>query len=241
MVKKLIIYSIPKCGTHFLSQIVALLINRNCNIYDKDELYKYVTHFTNISQINRPFFATHPCYLAYDKIKLLPHKKIFIVRDPLDKTISRYFYRVYYRANRQKLAIINKNLNGDIFRYCLKHLKTYCKEIVTHMKMSKRIPGSVLFDYGTVLEDKKKFIRIIAEMLEVPITDELVDFIYDKTDIKKCSEYESKFRSFNVGAVQNGLFFRQGGSKNYEKYLTIQQIERLKREIPQYLHNIYKF
>ncbi len=71
-------------------------------------------------------------------------------------------------------------------------------------------------------------------MLEVPITDELVDFISDKTDIKKCSEYESKFRSFNVGAVQNGLFFRQGGSKNYEKYLTIQQIERLKREIPQY-------
>ena len=240
MVNKLIIYSIPKCGTHFLSQIVALLLNRNCNIYDKDKLYKYVTHFTNISQINRPFFATHPCYLSYNKIRHLPHKKIFIVRNPLDKTISRYFYKIYYRASNQKLRIINKNLNADIFKYCLKNLKTYCNEIIIHMKMSKKINCSILFDYGTILDDKKKFIKIIAEMLEIPTTDELVDFIYDKTDIKKCSKYESKHRSFNVGKIQNGLFFRQGGSKNYEKYLLPHQIERLKREIPQYLHNIYK-
>jgi len=246
MDKKLIIYSIPKCGTHFLSQIVALLIDRNCNIYDKDELYKYVAHLTkkNLSQtINRPFFATHPKpnYLPYDKIRPLPHKKIFMVRNPLDKTISRYFYRIYYRADPQKLAMINKNLNEHIFKYCLENLKTYCNEIVTHMDMSKEIPGSVLFDYGTVFDNKKKYIRIMAEMLEIPITDELVDFIYEKTDIKKCSEYESKFRSFNVGAIQNGLFFRQGGSRNYEKYLTPQEIERLKIEIPQYLHGIYKF
>ena len=203
MEKKLIIYSIPKCGTHFLSQIVALLINRNCNIYDKDELYKRVTHvkLTNITQIDRPFFATHPNYLPYDKIRPLPHKKIFIVRNPLDKTVSRYFYRVYYRANPQELAMINKNLNADIFRYCLRNLEKYCAEIVTHMEMSKKIPDSVLFDYGVVFDDKKKFIRIIAEMLKIPVTDEWVDFIYEKTDIKKCSEYESKFRSFKVGAA----------------------------------------
>lgn len=241
MVKRCIIYSIPKCGTHFLSQIIALLVNPNCNIYDKDELYKYVIHFTNIQQINRPFFATHPCYLSYEYIKKLPHKKIFIIRNPLDKLISSYFYRVYYRANRIKLMEINKNLNKSIYQYCLKNLKKFCSEIIVHMKMSKSINNSVLFDYTTVLADKKKFIKIIADMIEIPVTDVSIEMICEKTDIKKCSDYEKENNSFKVGAIQNGLFFRQGGTKNYEKYLYPNQIAQLKKQIPQYLHNFYQF
>ena len=117
MANKLIIYSIPKCGTHFLSKIVALLLDPNCNIYNKNELYRHVVHyrkahFNEMSEINSPFFNTHPGYLSYDK-----------------------------------------------------------------------------------------------------------------TDIKKCSEYESEHRSFNVGAIQNGLFFRQGGNKNYENICRLNKLK----------------
>ena len=109
------------------------------------------------------------------------------------------------------------------------------------MKMSKSINNSVLFDYTTVLADKKKFIKIIADMIEIPVTDDSIEMICEKTDIKKCSDYEKENNSFKVGAVQNGLFFRQGGTKNYEKYLYPNQIEQLKKHIPQYLHNFYQF
>ena len=244
MPNNLIIYSVPKSGTHFLSQIVALLLDPDCNIYEKFELYKHVAHctrrdFNDNSQLNRPYFNTHPGYLSYDSIKSYPHTKIFVVRNPLDKIVSSYFYRIYYRADPERLSSIKANLNKHMFDYCLGKIEVFSHQVMTHIEMSKVIENAELFDYGTVFEDKRLYIRRIAELMAVPVNDDLVEYIYNKTDIKKCSEYESRHRSFNVGAIQNGLFFRQGGTNNYKKYLHASQIDKLKNLIPQYLRNFY--
>jgi hypothetical protein len=240
MVNNVLIYSLQKCGTHFISQILALILNRNCNIYDKKLLYNTVPLVENSRNINRRYFSTHPCYVKYSLVNLLPHKKIFMIRNPLDKLISEYFYEIYYRINKRQLIAVNRNLNRNIFEYCLKRIVKVCNDISIHIDYSKRIPNSILFDYNKIQENKKFFIKIIArDLVGVEITDEDVDFICDKTDIKKCSEYESKHRSFKVGRIQNGLFFRKGENKNYTKYLTQEQINLLKKYIPQILIKLY--
>jgi hypothetical protein len=156
MVNKLIVYSIPKCGTHFVSQIIALLLNKNCNIYNKKELYKYVPHLTNTLNMSLPFFSTHPCYVNYKTINVLPNKKIFIVRSPLDKMISEYFFYVYYRTNKTKLNKINRNLNKHIFQYCVNHVKKVNSEIINYIEYSKRTNNSILFDYNKLFKNSNK-------------------------------------------------------------------------------------
>ena len=44
-------------------------------------------------------------------------------------------------------------------------------------------------------------------------------FISSYISVKIAADYEKENNSFKVGAIQNGLFFRQGGTKNYEKRL----------------------
>jgi len=240
MVNNILIYSLQKCGTHFMSQIIALIINKDCNIYNKDELYRTVPLITNIVSVNKRYFSTHPCYVSYMNIAKLSHMKIFMIRHPLDKLISEYFYEIYYRIGRNELMIVNRNPNRYIYEYCVKHINKVCREICTHIEYSKRIHNSVLFDYNKILNNKKTFIKLIArDLVDVDLSDEDIDYIVDKTDIKKCSDYEDKHNSFKVGKIQNGLFFRKGENENYKRYLTEGQIDKLKKYIPQVLIKLY--
>ena len=91
-----------------------------------------------------------------------------------------------------------------------------------------------------ILNNKRIFVKLIAQdIIGLELCDEDIDDIVDKTDIKKCSDYESKHRSFQVGKVQNGLFFRKGENNNYKRYLTEKQIENLKKYIPPVLIKLY--
>ena len=235
-----LIYSLQKCGTHFISQIIALIINKKCNISDKNELYNIVPLITNIVQSNKPYFSTHPCYVNYVNIAKLPHIKIFIIRNPLDKLISEYFYEIYYRINKDELMIVNKNMNIHIYNYCIKHINKVCNEICNHINYSKIITNSILFDYNKIQNNKKTFINIIAKnLMNIDLSDEDINYINDMTNIEKCAEYESKHNSFKIGKIQNGLFFRKGENENYKSYLTNIQINILKKKIPQILIKLY--
>ena len=240
MVNNIIIYSLQKCGTHFMSQIIALILNKNCNIYDKKELYKTVPLVENLVLANKRYFSTHPCYVSYMNISKFPHMKIFMIRNPLDKLISEYFYEIYYRIGKRELMAVNRDLNRHIYHYCLKNINKVCNQICTHIEYSKRIHNSILFDYNKILNNKRIFVKLIAhDIVGIELCDEDIDDIVYKTDIQKCSDYERKHRSFQVGRVQNGLFFRHGHNNDYKRYLTEEQIEKLKKYIPQVLIKLY--
>ena len=240
----LIVYAVPKCGTHFLSQIVALLLNPECNIYDKDELYKEVRHvqkkeFLEDDFVAPRFFNTHPNYLGYERVVSYPHKKLFVIRHPLDKTVSSFFYRIYNRAEGQRLRRIKNDLNAAIYDYCTKNIDKFSNQLLLHIEQSAVIPDSHLFDYSAFIEDKPAHIERIAEIMGVPHDQEQVDWIAAETDFDNCADYEKEHDSFRVGAVQNGAFFRQGSNNDFERYLEPDQIAALSTRIPSGLKAFY--
>ena len=240
MTRKIIIYTIPKCGTHFLSQIVALLLNINCNIYDKKELYKYVDHIIHASQIkNKPYFNTHPKYVNYQIMKKAPHFIIFSIRNPIDKTISNFFYNYYNRLNLRDKNIVDKNFNKVMFNWCNKNIQKYSNEIIKHMNMQKYFSNSILIDYNKLNSNKIEHIKLIANIMKVPYNDELIQLIYDKTDVKKCRNYEKNVKLFKVGKVQHDCFFRDGTNEQFYKYFTHEQIKILISKIPLQLKLFY--
>ena len=200
-------------------------------------MYALVKHiqkkeFTFGKILKIPFFNTHPNYLPYDQVQLYPHKKLFVVRNPLDKSISSFFYRIHYRATGNKLHQINEYLNEEIFDYCLENIEKFAEQIRIHIENASVIPNSYLFDYSKVIEDKSHFISKIADIMNVPWDKDVLEYISKKTDIRKCAEYESKHRSFQVGAIQNGPFFRRGANNDFERFLRPTQIDILRKKLP---------
>ena len=62
-----VIYTIPKSGTHFMSDIISLMINPKTNIYNKNKMYKFVPHIKKIDK-SKVFFSTHPKYIKLEKL-----------------------------------------------------------------------------------------------------------------------------------------------------------------------------
>ena len=119
MVKKCIVYSVPKSGTHFVSQILALLINPNCNIYDKDSLYKIVPHAMSTKLANLPFYNTHPMYIPYNIIKnafKILNAYSYKYEVWLGPAISKKYYIVD-----MKVKNLFKNINKDYEEFFTKN------------------------------------------------------------------------------------------------------------------------
>jgi hypothetical protein len=242
--RALIVYAIPKCGTHFLSQIVALLLNPECNIYDKDELYQEVRHvqkkeFLTDGFVAPRYFNTHPNYLGYERVASYPHTKLFVVRHPLDKSISSFFYRIYNRAEGQRRRRMSNNLNAAIYDYCTTNIDKFSNQLLVHIEQSSVIPNSHLFDYSAFIEDKPFHIERIAEIMGLPCDQEQIAWISARTDFDRCADYEDQHDSFRVGAVQNGAFFRRGANNDFETYLDADQIAALTTRIPSRLKTFY--
>mgnify|MGYP001489996138 CR=1 FL=1 len=60
--KNIIIYTIPKTGTHLVSDIIALMINPNTDIYRKEKMYEIVPHTSRFLK-NKTIMSTHPTYI----------------------------------------------------------------------------------------------------------------------------------------------------------------------------------
>ena len=240
MVKKCIVYSVPKSGTHFVSQILALLINPNCNIYDKDSLYKIVPHAMSTKLANLPFYNTHPMYIPYNIIKNAPHKVIYLIREPLDLTISCFYFHYYNRQNKSVRDNIDKNLNKNMYNWCLSKIQFYCNKIILHIQNQINHKNSFLINYNKLNSNIKLSIKFIANQLNIKCNDQLIEFISNKVNIKNCKEYERKKKLFKVGSVQNNYFFRDGTNNQYLKHFNQNQINNLISKIPIVLRKYFK-
>ena len=73
--------------------------------------------------------------------------------------------------------------------------------------MQKYFSNSILIDYNKLNSNKLEYIKLIADIMKVPYNNELLQLICDKTDVKKCRNYEKNVKLFNVGKVQHNCFF----------------------------------
>lgn len=217
--KLTIIYTLKKCGTHLVSNICSLLIDKNCDIYNKDNMYKVVPHYTggNIMTHNG-VLSTHPNYLAYSSNLLLRYRILSIVRNPVDVCISNYFYNEC-RRGRQEIKEINMFVMMKIDGVC-QNLRDHIK-FITKNNNGKRL----LLSYEKLVgKESDKIVEIdkIRQFLKdggVSVSGITSEEILEKVNVEKAKVEEKKRGMYHVGIGQVFMFHRDGSYGQWRKYL----------------------
>jgi sulfotransferase 6B1 len=94
--QKILILSIPKCGTYLVKKLVTLLTGKQSDYREAVFGGSLLVHNVNELHSNNKFTHDHLPYSADDEEILIAHdiKTIFIYRDPRDYAVSFAFYVV---------------------------------------------------------------------------------------------------------------------------------------------------
>lgn len=217
-----IIYTLQKCGTHLVSNICALLIDKDCDIYQKDKMYQIIPHYTggNVLAKNR-VISTHPNYLAYNNPNILRNRILSVIRNPVDVCISHYFYNECRRGRREI-----KEINA----FVMLKIDGICQKMKDHIRFINRGNENengtrLLLSYEKLVgkgEDKKMEIDRVRNFLiagGVKVSDISGEEIIKKVNIEKTRVEEKKRGLYHVGVGQVFMFHRDGTVGQWQKYL----------------------
>jgi hypothetical protein len=217
---KVVIYSLPKMGLHLLSDVVCLMLSKEINIFDKDEMYAIIPH--SKVMLEREIFSTHPKYIPYKEAQF---NVLSCVRNPLDTLISEWFF---YETR--------KKLQREIFEFSEELLPKRIKQIEHHLEFVERKGNSSTFVRFEDLSGNKKIetIREIYNFLIVrgfvlEVLDE--ELILEKTENARVQQEEKKNGLYKVGEVQIHPFHRSGRTGQWKEHFTEEQINQLRKEI----------
>ena len=235
----IVIYSVPKSGTHYLSNIITLLINQDINIYNKEEMYKYVPHITkkkkkNIDFCSINFFSTHAKHISYNELNH-NHKCIMIIRNPIDLTISNYFFF-------EKRKAIPKQ--RPIYKYIIDTIENVITEVNTMKELYENNKhNSILFRYEDLYlkfnEMVPKIVEFINRYIPNIITNSNIDKIKEKVSFKNVQNKEKKNGIYKVGRIQNGLFHRSGKINQIKEHVNSTQINNILSKIPNDMFTLF--
>ncbi len=167
--------SIPKCGTHLLTQCVKLLTNRPLWELPTGQM---VADNSLPYPKNNEFFATHVVYsqAAVQTFNKRNFKTLFIYRDPRDQVVSWVYF--IYEGGFKKRRLDNplrKLPFSQLLTTCIKDVKNEYKKYLPWMKEKNcctiRFEDLIGPQGGGSLERQIAAIKKIAEHLEVPLND----------------------------------------------------------------------
>jgi hypothetical protein len=157
---------------------------------------------------------------SYEIPNLCNHKKILLIRNPLDVLVSLYFsrksshkipekgkLREMWKKKREKVQ--NEDINDFVLNEADKHLK--------RMESYNQLLSDVnlrIYRYEDIIYDKKEFIHGILDFFEINVAEKKIDKVVDKHDVFPEAENESE----HVRQVHPG---------NYKKHLAKSTIDTL--------------
>jgi hypothetical protein len=228
------VYSIPKSGTHLVSDILALIYRPNCNIYSKEKMYRVIAHLVgdgNLTEIDTRGISTHPKYIGYSIVNRLSAKKIFTVRHPLDVAISRYYYV-------EKRLPVEKR--RSLWTYVQAELPKIVEMTEKHLSEFKQMKGEkLLLAFERVTRKKRKAIGEIAEFLGIGLTGDAIESIVRKTSFEEVQRQEQRNGLYKVGITQPHLFHRKGQTEQWREEFTKEQYQTLLKRIPGELEKFF--
>lgn len=219
------IYTLQKCGTHLLSNICALLLNKRCNICDKNEMYKVVPHFTGFNNYRYTqgyaqggIISTHPMYMPYHNDGLQNARILSSVRNPLDVCISNYFYNA---CRVGKVGIENINV------YVQKRIVAVCQDMRNHIAFMKAGgERRYLVRYEDLvsnnIDTRIKTVDGVIHFLKIgghKLCNIDSKTVVEKVDIGKAKAEEKRRGMYQVGVGQIYPFHRDGSVGQWKKHL----------------------
>ena len=231
--KYTIIYTIPKSGTHLVSDIISLMIDPNVNIYNKKDMYNVIPHrpleFKQMNKVlKNNIFSQHTGSLNKNYIK--NSHLILTIRNPIDICISRYYF---YEKRNPNSKIILKD-------YIKKIINKTTKQCIDQINLSKSHDSNIILRFEDIVSKKKettiKIFNFIKPFLKLDKVD--LDLILKKTSFREVQNKEKK-NGYKVGAKQPFMFHRNGKIRQWEKELTKQEYNEILDLIPLSLKTYY--
>lgn len=228
--KYIIIYTIPKSGTHLISDIITLMIDKNTNIYNKNDMYNVIAHRpTNLKNLKYNIYSQHVGNLS---TSILNNSKLILtVRNPIDLCISRYYF--YEKRNKNSKIKIYEYIKNDI-------LKT-CNDCSRQIELNINHKNSILIRYEDILLNKRNVINLLYKFIKNDIATECInaDLILEKTNFINVKTNEKK-GEYKVGIIQPYLFHRKGKFGQWKQELTQKEFINILDIIPENLKSFYK-
>lgn len=221
------IYSAPKCGTHYLMQVLAFLTGGR-DILDK-ELYRSVPLVRNEVDLSKdiPIFAALTSEIKREEMRgfLEGRYALNMYRHPLDVTISRYFNQVKFQGGEQPF--------GDYFQ---ENFLKVAEEVINHHDYIQSLGGLNLC-YEYCLMQPHELITGMATLLDgvetgAGIDADMVKMTMAATSIDKAKASERAKGFFKVNG-QDGPFYRDGSVFQYQNYFDAALVEEIKSACPE--------
>eukprot|EP01084_Bolivina_argentea_P223476 378104_1 len=234
VINGIVIFTVPKCGTFFLADIVTLFIDINTNIYNRLEMSSIVPHITNKRQIGeKKFFATHEVYISFSYLLNKHYNMIVGIRNPIDVTISSYFFYEKRKPEKQQLFIYNYTL-ANIEINSNKILKNYQHYVNNMNRCILNKFEDLIFDFNNTIKGIYQFISRFAKS-DTPN----YDLIAKMLDFETVHRQEKQNGIYKVGKIQKTLFHRSGKVGQAKEHFTNNQIATIIKLIPNDIYEIY--
>lgn len=203
-----------KSGTHWIHEILSMLMNRKAEYNITGVLaeinLEYTTDFNTLDELPNPrLFHTHLPYRYLPRKHIENgYKIIYLNRNPKDRWVSQYTFlsgKIGIPEWTWEEFFKTVILQDDLFDGWFKYTKTFEREV------KKKIPNILKITFEEMKLDPLGTVKIIAEFVDIPCTDNFIEDIVDKcnfrnikenkTDDSKCMHPENKPTLFRKGVI----------------------------------------
>ncbi|XP_071093763.1 sulfotransferase 1C2-like isoform X1 [Haliotis cracherodii] len=223
-----IIAAYPKCGTHWLWEIVTMLRagNSEYNKKSKDIAMLGKPTFERADELPSPRVLNSHLYFRQLPEKLVEKriKTIFIMRNPKDVSVS------YFNHAKGLKGIYN--FDGTYSEYLDLFLEGkvpgggYADYVKDWQKVKQDNPDLPILTllYENLKKDPVKNIKTVAEFIGESVTDELCEQIAEACSFKKMKVADAEVKEDLVHPTH--MIYRKGEVGDWKNWITVAQNER---------------
>jgi len=225
------VQTIPKAGTT-LVQMILYQMTTDGNM-DFQHLYDVSPWYTvparGSSKTFRNFLQNPPKYsgrkiikshLQYSMFKdLKKGKLVYVLRDVRDQILSSYHQQVNYFGYK-----------GEFKNYVDGNMEYWFKENKVWLRNEYSLP-IIYLNYEDIISDKRAVIIKLADFLDIPISENVIDRVIERTSFSFMKKHEKKFGERPVANDERKFnqFIRKGKVGKGKDQFTKEQIEKYQK------------
>ncbi|XP_067680695.1 sulfotransferase 1C2-like [Haliotis asinina] len=230
-----LIAAYPKCGTHWLWEIVTMLRagNSEYNKQAKEIAMLGMPKFERADELPSPRVLNSHLYFRHLPEKLVEKKirTIFIMRNPKDVSVSMFNHlngiKLSFRFDGTYSEFLDLFLEGTVANG---DYVDYVKDWLQVKQDNPDLPILTLF-YENLKQDPVKNIRTVADFLGVTVSDELCEQIAEACSFKKLKSANTEVKEHvtnasNMWKEGHQGVYRKGEVGDWKNWITVAQNEK---------------
>jgi hypothetical protein len=224
------VISYPKSGNTWMRFLLANLLCDEeidfVNIEDKViDIYKRNNKEIEENKEHLNIFKSH----SYFRPKFSNNKVVYIVRDPRDVVIS---YYNHYKKNKRREISFNDyldlfiNSNIDVFG-------NWGENVGSWIGAKNNSEDFLLIKYEDMLKDTFKELKKVCNFFNINASDENIKKAVEKSKFNNLKNMEERVEDKAEATKKTSKkvkFFRKGKSRQWEKELSKEHLERIQNE-----------